>query len=214
MTKRCLTEDEFLADVTKHQMTVIKDDGVYRHIRFKNPATRDMYFDLVTWPGYLAYTGDMGDYLFCRLEDMFEFFRTDRDYAHRRGRKLVVNPGYWRQKLVASCRDGVVEFDEEAFDRRVIGHMVEWMKEHRHETTKEDRRELWEDVGCYVIDASPEAKKDAAYDYSNRVGENQLTFDFSDCWEWNCDRFTHRFEWACYAIAWGIQQYDEENTIA
>ena len=52
-------------------MIVLRDDGVYRHIRFKKPGTGCMHFDLVTWPGYLCYSGDMGCYVFCRLNARF-----------------------------------------------------------------------------------------------------------------------------------------------
>lgn len=36
-------EQSFLADVVNHQCRVIRDDGVYRHVRFKNPSTYDMH---------------------------------------------------------------------------------------------------------------------------------------------------------------------------
>lgn len=78
---RDITEETFLADVAAHQIHVLRDDGVHRHIRFKRPGTYCMQFDLITWPGYLCYTGDMGTYVFNRLEDMFEFFRTGRSRA-------------------------------------------------------------------------------------------------------------------------------------
>lgn len=81
MSDQC-TEKRFLGDVAKHQMTILRDDGVNRHVRFKQPNSSNMFFDLITWPGCLCYTGDMGTYVFRRLEDMFEFFRTDREHQH------------------------------------------------------------------------------------------------------------------------------------
>jgi len=112
-----LTEASFLKDVATHEMQLLRDDGVYRHLRFKRPGTVCMYFDLITWPGFLCYTGDMGTFVFTRLRDMFEFFRTDREYAQRRGdRQLFVNHGYWSEKLVAvdsQRRNGsAMEFSE------------------------------------------------------------------------------------------------------
>ena len=71
--------DQFTSDIAQHQMQVIRDDGVSRHLRFKRPNTMCMHFDLLTWPGYLCYTGDMGTYVFRRLEDMFPFFRRGED---------------------------------------------------------------------------------------------------------------------------------------
>ena len=89
--KTC-TEQIFLRDISMHQMSVLRDDGVNRHIRFKTPGTNSMYFDIITWPGFLCYTGDMGTYVFRRLEDMFQFFRTDREHMTLRdGATLAIN---------------------------------------------------------------------------------------------------------------------------
>ncbi len=74
------TEQSFLEAVAKHEMHVLHEDGLYRHIRFKKPGTSCMHFDLITYPGYLVYSGDMGCYVFSRLPDMFELFRADRHY--------------------------------------------------------------------------------------------------------------------------------------
>ena len=70
------TEARFLGDVDWHVMTVLRDDGVHRHIRLKRPDSGSYWFDLITWPGTLCIDGDCGTYVFRRLEDMFQFFRT------------------------------------------------------------------------------------------------------------------------------------------
>lgn len=61
-----VTESTFLREVSQHSMTVIRDDGVNRHLRFRRPETNCMGFDLITWAGHLCYTGDMGTYVFSR----------------------------------------------------------------------------------------------------------------------------------------------------
>ena len=48
------TEQRFLTDAAQHEMTIIRDDGVHRHIQFKRPGTRCYQFDLIRWPGYLC----------------------------------------------------------------------------------------------------------------------------------------------------------------
>lgn len=63
-----------VADLETHEMHVLHDDGLYRHIRFKRPGTLMYHFDLITWPGVLAVNGDMGSYMFSRVTDMFTFF--------------------------------------------------------------------------------------------------------------------------------------------
>jgi hypothetical protein len=39
-------------------------------------------------------------------------------------------------------------------------------------------------------------------------------FAFSDFWEHDLTDFTNRYTWCCYALAWGVSQYDKakENT--
>lgn len=77
----------FERDVAEHQMQVLRDDRLYRHLLFKKPGTGCYHFNIVTYPGTLVYTGDMGSFVFQRLEDMFEFFRSDAD------RGDGINPG-------------------------------------------------------------------------------------------------------------------------
>lgn len=209
-------EVQFLRDVAEHEMIVVRDDGAHRHIRFKKPGTYCMHFDLITWPGYLCYTGDMGTYVFRRLEDMFEFFRTDREHMRLRdGRTLAINPGYWGEKLEAVERSGdsgsYREFSDDKFNRAVMGDLVEWIRGHAHHTTKEERRELWDYVVSDVIGADGDTggyrKQCAAHDFHHRVN-GRLEFYFQDFWEHNVTDYTHRFIWCCYALAWGVAKYD------
>ena len=212
------TEARFLEDVKDHKMTVIKDDGVHRHIRFKDPDTSCMHFDLITWPGYLCYTGDMGTYVFTRLRDMFEFFRTDREYAQRRGKKLAINPGYWGEKLEAVDKhDGFRKFSEDEFDRQIRRLFVEWLRYHRDDTSKDERRELLEAIESEVLGADGDSggyrKQCAANDFGHQVNQ-RVYFCFQDFWEINVEEYSQRFMWCCYALAWGIQQYDDAKDVA
>ena len=100
-----LTEETFLKDVDQHVMEVIHEDGVFRHLRFKQPGTVCMHFDLITWPGRLCYTGDMGTFVFSRIHDMLEFFRPDA-YAIAAPFKRI-DRNYWAEKVDASGRDGI-----------------------------------------------------------------------------------------------------------
>jgi len=74
-----------------------------------------MHFDLLTWPGYLCYTGDMGTYVFRRLHDMFQFFRRGESIGER-----CIDIRYWAEKLEAIDRvDGVREWTPEKFREEV-----------------------------------------------------------------------------------------------
>jgi hypothetical protein len=83
------SEQSFLKDIANHQLEILLDNGVYRHLRFKaNANSWNMWFDVVTWPGFLAYSGDMGCFVFTRIADMFEFFRSNKADG------LPINQGY------------------------------------------------------------------------------------------------------------------------
>lgn len=208
----------FQKDVVDHRMTVIRDDGIYRHLQFKRPGQGAYWFDLITWPGALCIDGDMGTYVFRRLEDMFEFFRTDREYLERKGIPLAINPGYWSEKLTATCRDGHEKFEPKVFRAKVKEVFDEWVESERpdddkpqalREEFKTVQAELWErlenDVLCCASDGDVRAY-DAAREF--RFDEDGWEFEMSDCWEWNCNQYTFHFVWCCYAIAWAIRHYD------
>ena len=46
--------ERFQADVARHGMTVLRDDGLYRHLRFRRPDCSAYWFDLLTAPGIIA----------------------------------------------------------------------------------------------------------------------------------------------------------------
>ncbi len=216
------TEERFLRDVAEHAMTVIREDGVSRHIRFAKPGTGCMHFDLITWPGILCYTGDMGTYVFQRTTDMFEFFRHDRAYNQSRGRKLSINLGYWIEKLIAidGSRHGgkVKEFDDEKFKRVINEYRVDWMRDAKERGTldKDGRRELWEAVEDEVIgvlDDGGDRAQYAAYDFNHTAPSDaqRRGWQFDDLFEHDFTEYTHSIIWCCYALAWGIEKYDQSK---
>lgn len=216
-----LTTERFLKDVDGHQMTVVRDDGIYRHVRFKRPETICMHFDLITWPGYLCYTGDMGTYVFTRLRDMFEFFRR----SHKED-LFRIDMRYWAEKVEAGDRcDGVKKFSFEKFEREIRDWVARREEESRPD--EEDAKDLGlhaaafaelldavkdEVLGC---DDNDVRAYDAATEFEHRgeawqayFGEKAY-FAFSDFWEVDSTEWSHRFVWCCFALAWGIKQYDE-----
>ena len=93
---RPMTEEQFLKDVAAHKMSALElDVGIHRHLRFIQPATNNMWFDIVTWPGSLTIHGDMGTWSFSRLPDMFNFFRGNR-----------INASSWSEKITSESRFG------------------------------------------------------------------------------------------------------------
>lgn len=192
---------QFEQDVAGHSMVVIRDNGVERHLRFKREGTMCMHFDLLTWPGYLCFTGDMGTYVFRRLIDMFEFFR--RSDADRRYR---IDLRYWAEKVEADDKwDGLRTWSAQEFRSRVRsyfeGSTDDW--------TDERKAALWDEIDeqvCYFADEEMRAMV-ALYDFEHDG------FRFTD-WESDCRVWSHRFQWCCHALAWAIDTYDKTRASA
>jgi hypothetical protein len=197
MSGRQCTREQFDADTADHVMTVLLDNGIHRNLRFAKPGTYCMSFNIITWPGSLCITGDMGTYVFERLRDMFEFFRSPA------GR---INKGYWAEKVVAQCKtDGVDTFDLDA----MVSHAVEAYREHWVDSGKWGMRlEGFKELRQYVFDNEDEGSFRAALNDFEWEG-----FRFSDTWEWNPRQYTFRFVWALYAIVYAIKQWDAAHPL-
>lgn len=205
------TQDEFFKDVATHELKIEMDNRMYRHLKFNRPGTSTYHFGLITWPGYLCYYGDMGSYVFSRLPDMFEFFRTDR------GRMVEpINPSYWAEKCLAIDRnDGIKEFSPDRLKAWGLERVQEWIddaKANDRPLTPEQevslRERLWEDVLALHPDGI-HAVMDGLSQFSVIINGDDYRVD--DYWELApaFEDYTFRYIWCCRAIAWGIQKYDE-----
>lgn len=210
---REVTEESFLKDVSKHEMTIIRDDGVHRHLRMKKPQSGDMYFDIVTYPHFLVYSGDMGCYVFSRIDDMFEFFRAGlRDPA-----KLQINEGYWAEKLEATDKpDGHKSYSPARFERYVNDRVKELLENELDEESCEDLAQTKEDLRQQIEDNILAYAHDNEYAARTALAEFEWITDtnlgkrrpFQDSWEANFYEYTFRFVWCLYAIVWTIREYD------
>lgn len=193
-----LSESEFSASVADHMMMVVADGAQHRHLHFSAPNTSIASFDIVTWPGYLAITGDMGSFLFKRIPDMFQFFRQDKNIPVIEGQSIIINPQFWSEKLEAVDKDdgNFEEFSPEKFRQR-IGEILD---------EEEAGEELRSAVAEQVL-----AKVDLGEHQAISAAEEFLHdgFSFVDFFDSDCQVFTYRFLWCCYAIVWAIGYYDE-----
>jgi hypothetical protein len=189
------SERKFLLDIKNHVMTVLRDDGADRHIRFRQPQTSNAYFDLITWPGSLCFTGDMGTFVFSRIADMFEFFRDEKPDGH-----LRINTGYWAEKLDAADRrtGGYEKFSPEKFVRNVKRYAKD------SGASRAVMRAITDRVLTHAEDGEPHA-------YAAACGFQEDGFSLRDFYEINCREYTYHFVWCCYAIVWGIRQYDQQS---
>lgn len=186
----------FLSYTKGLELTVLHDEGLYRHIQFGRRGAVG-WFGLVTWPGYLAITGDFESYTFTRVPDMFEFF-TNGMSGVRPGR---INPGYWAEKVVAG--EPVREHSPELFTQQV----VEYFWENRA-SFKGEAAALFREIRDHVLDFAEyrEAAR-GALDSFRYYFEDGSWFEFSDWYEWNIQDWSIHYLRACHAIVWGINQY-------
>lgn len=184
MSKRKpITARQFLKDVAEHEMTIHLDQGLHRHVRFQK-SDRDwhLWFEIVTWPGFLSITGDCGCYTFSRLTDMFEFFR---DTAA----PLNINLGYWGEKVTAVARNG-------SLDEYSPGLFRDAVKRAAWESPKEDRGRLLRDLLPMADEGHHEAVRAAIH------------AGLDDFWEYTLTEPSIQFEWCCWAVSWAVRQYD------
>lgn len=190
--------DEFIVN---HEMTVLLDtldDGTpYRHIRFARPDSNMYSFSLVTWPGHLSIGGDLSDFTFSRLYDMFAFFRGS------------VNPGYWGEKVVSSARGtehGESKFSQDRYVEAVIDR-VEWERDNLDE---EDFASLMAKVQSDLLDRPAsyieEAREELeAFQWNSDSFENG--YSFYNIYELDFGGYDHHFLLCIHAIQWGIAKY-------
>jgi len=227
--------DRFRQDTTRHQMTILHDDGLYRHLRFIQAEGGEYWFDLITVPGALIFQGDGTTFAFRRTEDMFQLFRSG---IYRDG-SLHINPGYWSEKLT-SDRDSVMTYSQKLFEEQVAeelrgaeadfpGVTKAWNKHVMDYNTEYEypAREALEDfefgdeykVSCSECDEAETFSDpvkahmwrirhlgDMGDEHVSNVKKNNFYIDATG---WNLQDFDWWFQWVCHAIVWGIARWDK-----
>lgn len=195
-----LTQEQFLKDVANHQITINLDQGVYRDITISRPNSIVMHYNITTRPDHLMITGDMGSFIFKRLDDMFQFFRCEDG--------CTINPSYWGEKLHAeSMRSGYKQYDE----KKAKQALQEWFADFVSDLESDDEDYL------HKIDAARSTMDDI--DYSDEYSfvesirgwheDSAGGMDLTDFFEVSVDSYTFNYIWCCYAIVHAIKLYDE-----
>lgn len=189
--KREPTAEQFLKDVAEHQMRVHRDDGLYRHLEFRGPRGWHHWFEVVTWPNGLIIRGDMENWGFSRIEDMFMFFRGER-----------INPGYWQEKLLASHKDAK-EFSIDALREQCRSHLDNY----GDELTAAQREAVMEKLESEIFAVYGDSESYPALSELFNFNLHGVSFDacdgpYGEVWDYH-------YIWCCHAIQWAIQKYDE-----
>jgi hypothetical protein len=227
----------FARDTASHEMVVLRDDGIYRHLVFREPSHGYYWYELITTPGQLVFSGDGNSYVFRRTTDMFQFFRSGiwRDGTHN------INPGYWSEKLT-SGREAATSYSTELFEEEVAktladvegdypGITAAWTEHVESEFNTEYEEEALRALSSFEFGEAHRAEcracgwefEDESYtvaakearDHRQEAGDKHsapvrdLTFSFDDIGELRLQDFDWWFLWACRAVVWGIARYDK-----
>lgn len=175
-------------------MEVQLDQGVHRCIRFSRPDSNVHSFSLVTAPGVLLIYGDMGEFVFERTYDMFQFFRapvTDPNY---------INPSYWHEKMCAGRKDGR-EFSAELARAVVVEAVADWPEEIR-------------EAAIDLISGSAESVEQfIQLGCEYRDSHEGIDYGFDAWWETagSVTDYTYHFIWCLRAIVWTEWIWDKVN---
>lgn len=194
------TLERFNADVSSHNMSVLLDQGVYRHLVFSNGSWHNR-FEIITTPGQLTLRGDMGAYAFARENDMItDFF----------SRSQSPNVGYWAEKVEAQdIHCPIREHQEDLFKKFVL----EAFWEARDDLSRADAAELWTSIREHMFDEwEDRSSADACFQLlSSFVAPGEVAFEFHVDYGTNFKDYSSHYLWACHAIVWATQHYLEHK---
>jgi hypothetical protein len=116
---------EIAARFAHHEMSVLHEDGLYRHLRFSNQSESPFSrypFELITWPYNLVVkAGWTFHFDIDATPDMFDLFR-------RTAFSGEINPGYWAEKVRAG-RDEVQGYEPDLLKREIASTIAQWMRD-------------------------------------------------------------------------------------
>lgn len=190
----------FARETANHKMTVLLDDGLYRHLRFMNGG--DLYwYDISTTPGQLTFSGDGDSFVFRLAPDMFDMFRQSADSGD-------INATYWAEK----CRSGNARsYSRERFEECVWKQVAE--REQYYRALRDDVQHEIFDGEQFNVDYEADALMAVlGYRYHLVKDRNDRgnwdTFRFRRIHDWELRDFDWWFLFACFAIKDAIAQYD------
>ena len=120
--------------------------------------------------------------------------------------ELRIDSAYWAEKVRAESilGNGVREFSPEQFRANVKSYWEEYFEGH---IGSNEAVGVWEEIKAQVLSA-----EDSEIDMVSKLIDFNIygsDFEFYDFWESSCNVKTYNFIWCCYAIAWGVIQYDK-----
>ena len=190
----------FREQTADHRLAVLHDDGLYRHLRMQAPGTRMWSWDITTWPGHLATSGDVGaGFTFAREADMIEFFSlAGKSDGYFSDGAPSIDFRYWAEKLVGDTGRHVKVHSDEAFVREVHEHL----EEHEQfgtdaEALRARQIRLLERIremrGRRGLDELPSVQDRLADHWAGRISHDEL-FSYEDLSQAEMDQLAKEFD--------------------
>lgn len=194
MTTDSQLADLFIQDTARHQLTVLHDQGLYRHLRWAVPGSGINAVEITTIPGALFVSGDMGSWSFQRhgTDDLLRtgFFTGGPRY------------GYWASKCEAADRRvGLREFSPEALKATVDSYIEDWA-----DGDESARFNLGQETET-ILEA--ETVEDA---FERLAGFSYAGLHFDDVDDASVTEFTFQYRWICRALVKVSAEYAALDT--
>lgn len=179
----------FAEDTADFALTVLHEEGEYRHLRFGKPGERWGSTDIHTWPHGLTTAGDMADgWMF---ERGLGFFGGN------------VNLPYWHEKLTPAGRRAAKEFDAHALREALAQEAVDLDVPEEHRAALADAlSQLADEITVENADtmAALAAVEGFTFECEDEDGLD-LDVRISDPYELDVEDYTYHFVWACHVLA-------------
>lgn len=216
----------FLEETADHVLTVLKEEGLYRHLRIGAPRTSAYSWQIITWPYHLVSVGDVADgFVFARDTDMLKFF-TLREYSqgYYSDGAPSIDFRYWAEKLGSDQRGSAKRYSPKKF-MAAVQELLDEDDRMSPEALSEEDLELCDDAERREIAQSGAKAAATKEEVLNSALENSHSADMASRWisendgihdldlygllDDDFDDWTHSFLIACWAIELTTRLWDQ-----
>lgn len=182
-------QERFPKDTEGFILTVLHEEGHYRHLRFQRPGQRWGSTDIHTWPGGVVTSGDMAD-----------------GWMFERGLGFFAGPPnlhYWHEKLARSGRKVAKEFSASAARSELVSAAADLdVPDSAREALATEVEDLIEEItGAYAeTNAALERVSGFTFECEDEDGVD-VDVTFSDPYEMDVEDYTYHFVWACHVLS-------------
>lgn len=192
--------ERFPKDTEGFVLTVLHEQGDYRHLRFQRPGERWGSTDIHTWPGGLTTAGDMADgWMF---ERGLGFFGGN------------INLHYWHEKLTPAGRLAAEEFSEVTLRSTLTeaGADLDIPEQFRAEFD-EELNDLIERICSGHADTASALEQIAefVFECESEDEAHDLDVRFTDSYELNIEDYSYHFVWALHVLSTAARWLAEDN---